>query len=256
MGFAVVGVREMDLPRKSGGIKMKGTGQVTEGMLYYCCDVTGYIFKNRGGIEMKETERIKAGLLFRPNSMELRDTKHKAHETCRLVNTLDEYDERTPELMRSILGSIGERFYFQTPVQFNYGIHTYIGEDFFANYNFCVLDDADVYIGDNVMIAPNVSLMAASHPLIAHERLGLMLGDDGLPTIAENAEPIRIGNNVWIGCGVTVIGGVTIGNDVVIGAGSVVTHDIPDGVLAAGNPCRVIRKITEADSMKELAREE
>ena len=168
---------------------------------------------------MKETERIKAGLLFRPNSMELRDTKHKAHETCRLVNTLDEYDERIPGLMRSILGKIGERFYFQTPVQFNYGIHTYIGEDFFANYNFCVLDDADVYIGDNVMIAPNVSLMAASHPLIAHER-------------------------------------VTIGNDVVIGAGSVVTHDIPDGTLAAGNPCRVIRKITEADSMKELAREE
>ena len=106
------------------------------------------------------------------------------------------------------------------------------------------------------MIAPNVSLMAASHPLIAHERLGLMCGDDGLPTIAENAEPIRIGNNVWIGCNVTIIGGVTIGNDVVIGAGSVVTHDIPDGTLAAGNPCRVIRKITEADSMKELAREE
>ena len=205
---------------------------------------------------MKETERIKAGLLFRPNSMELRDTKHKAHETCRLVNTLDEYDERIPGLMRSILGKIGERFYFQTPVQFNYGIHTYIGEDFFANYNFCVLDDADVYIGDNVMIAPNVSLMAASHPLIAHERLGLMCGDDGLPTIAENAETIRIGNNVWIGCNVTVIGGVTIGNDVVIGAGSVVLHDIPDGTLAAGNPCRVIRKITEADSMKELAREE
>ena len=185
---------------------------------------------------MKETEKIRAGLLFRPNSMELRDTKHKAHETCRLYNTLDEYDERGPALMRSILGKIGERFYFQSPVQFNYGLHTYIGEDFFANYNFCVLDDADVYIGDNVMIAPNVSLMAASHPLLAYERLGLLRGDDGLPTIAENAEPIRIGNNVWIGCGVTVIGGVTIGNDVVIGAGSVVLHDIPDGVLAAGNP--------------------
>ena len=207
-------------------------------MVYYKQNVTGYITEIKGGNDMKETERIKAGLLFRPNSMELRDTKHKAHETCRLVNTLDEYDERIPGLMRSILGKIGERFYFQTPVQFNYGIHTYIGEDFFANYNFCVLDDADVYIGDNVMIAPNVSLMAASHPLIAHERLGLMCGDDGLPTIAENAEPIRIGN------------------DVVIGAGSVVTHDIPDGTLAAGNPCRVIRKITEADSMKELAREE
>ena len=86
------------------------------------------------------------------------------------------------------------------------------------------------------MIAPNVSLMAASHPLIAHERLGLMCGDDGLPTIAENAEPIRIGNNVWIGCNVTVIGGVTIGNDVVIGAGSVVTHDIPDGTPGGGQP--------------------
>ena len=76
---------------------------------------------------MKETEKIRAGLLFRPNSMELRDTKHKAHETCRLYNTLDEYDERGPALMRSILGKIGERFYFQSPVQFNYGLHTYIG---------------------------------------------------------------------------------------------------------------------------------
>ena len=198
---------------------------------------------------MKETEKIRAGLLFRPNSMELRDTKHKAHETCRLYNTLDEYDERGPALMRSILGKIGERFYFQSPVQFNYGLHTYIGEDFFANYNFCVLDDADVYIGDNVMIAPNVSLMAASHPLLAYERLGLLRGDDGLPTIAENAEPIRIGNNVWIGCGVTVIGGVTIGNDVVIGAGSVVTRDIPPYSFAAGNPCRVIRPITEKDRL-------
>ena len=88
------------------------------------------------------------------------------------------------------------------------------------------------------------------------ERLGLLRGDDGLPTIAENAEPIRIGNNVWIGCGVTVIGGVTIGNDVVIGAGSVVLHDIPDGVLAAGNPCRVIRKITEKDSLRHLVAED
>ena len=205
---------------------------------------------------MKETEKIRAGLLFRPNSMELRDTKHKAHETCRLYNTLDEYDERGPALMRSILGKIGERFYFQSPVQFNYGLHTYIGEDFFANYNFCVLDDADVYIGDNVMIAPNVSLMAASHPLLAYERLGLLRGDDGLPTIAENAEPIRIGNNVWIGCGVTVIGGVTIGNDVVIGAGSLVRHDSADGVRAAGDPCGVIRRITEKDSRRHLVAED
>ena len=102
----------------------------------------------------------------------------------------------------------------------------------------------------NVYAGPNVSLMATSHPLIAQERMGL--DDEGKTTMAEYAEEIHIGNNVWIACNAVVIGGVTIGDDVVIGAGSVVTKDIPSGYLAYGNPCRPVRMITEADSMKHL----
>lgn len=112
------------------------------------------------------------------------------------------------------------------------------------------MDDARIYIGDNVCFGPNVSLMATSHPLIAQERMGL--DDEGKTTMAEYAEEIHIGNNVWIACNAVVIGGVTIGDDVVIGAGSVVTKDIPSGYLAYGNPCRPVRRITEADSMKHL----
>lgn len=201
---------------------------------------------------MTEEEKIFAGRLFNPNSWELRDRKHKAHEVCRKYNALDEYNEgERQELMRGILGQIGEGFYFQGPVQFNYGCHTFIGKDFFANYNFTVLDDNRIFIGDNVMCAPNVSLMAASHPLIGEERRALP-GEGGKPFLAEIAEEIHIGSDVWLGCGVTVIGGVHIGNNVVIGAGSVVLHDIPDGVLACGNPCRVIRPITEKDSLRHL----
>lgn len=201
---------------------------------------------------MTEEEKIFAGRLFSPHSKELRDIKHKAHLACQQYNALDEYDEgRRAALLRGILGGVAEGFYFQGPVQFNYGRHTFIGKHFFANYNFTVLDDARIFIGDNVMCAPNVSLMAASHPLLAEERNG-MYDAAGNRFFAEVAEEIHIGNNVWLGCGVVVCGGVTIGDDVVVGAGSVVLHDIPAGVLAAGNPCRVIRPITEKDSLRHL----
>ena len=152
--------------------------------------------------------------------------------------------------MKEILGSVGNTYYFQGPVQFNYGSHTFIGENFFANFNFTVMDDARVYIGDNVAIGPNVSLMATNHPLIAQERMGM--DAEGRTTMAEYAEDIHIGDNVWIACNTVVIGGVTIGKNCVIGAGSVVTKDIPEGYLAYGNPCRPVRPITEADSMKHL----
>ena len=105
-------------------------------------------------------------------------------------------------------------------------------------------------IGDILGGKGSVSLMATSHPLIAQERMGL--DDEGKTTMAEYAEEIHIGNNVWIACNAVVIGGVTIGDNVVIGAGSVVTKDIPSGYLAYGNPCRPVRRITEADSMKHL----
>ena len=199
---------------------------------------------------MREEDKIFAGYMFDPRKQELKDIKHRAHEACRRFNSMDEYDPERNRVIGDILGGKGSVYYFQGPVQINYGCHTFIGENFFANFNLTVMDDARIYIGDNVCFGPNVSLMATSHPLIAQERMGL--DDEGKTTMAEYAEEIHIGNNVWIACNAVVIGGVTIGDNVVIGAGSVVTKDIPSGYLAYGNPCRPVRRITEADSMKHL----
>ena len=199
---------------------------------------------------MTEEEKIFAGKMFDPRKQELKDIKHKAHIACQKFNAMDEYDPQRSRVIGEILGKTGKVYYFQGPVQFNYGCHTFIGENFFSNFNLTVMDDGPIYIGDNVCFGPNVSLMATNHPLIAQERMGL--DEQGRTTMAEFAEEIRIGNNVWIACNATVIGGVTIGDNVVIGAGSVVTKDIPAGYLAYGNPARPVRPITEADSKKHL----
>ncbi len=199
---------------------------------------------------MTEEQKIFAGHMFDPRSQELRDLKHKAHTLCQKYNAMDEYDPARLPLIREFIGSIGNTYYFQGPVQFNYGCHTFIGENFFANFNLTVMDDGRIDIGNNVCFGPNVSLMATNHPLLAQERMGL--DENGHTTMAEYAKGIKIGNNVWIACNAVVIDGVTIGDDVVIGAGSVVTKDIPAGYLAYGNPCRPVRKITEADSKKDL----
>lgn len=200
---------------------------------------------------MSEEEKIFAGKLFKPRSKELRDIKHRAHILCQRYNALDEYDEMRLPIIKEFIGSIGEKYYFQGPIQFNYGCHTFIGENFFANFNTTILDDAKIYIGDNVMFGPNVSLMASSHPLIADER-NAMVDRDGSKFMAEYAREIRIGNNVWLACNVVVCGGVNIGNNVVIGAGSVVTKDIPDNYLAYGNPCKPIRLISNEDTKVDL----
>ncbi len=199
---------------------------------------------------MTEEEKIFAGKMFDPRSLELRNIKHQAHVACQKYNAMDEYDPDRMKIIRNIIGKIGKTFYFQGPIQFNYGSHTFIGENFFANFNLTVMDDARIYIGDNVCFGPNVSLMATTHPLPAQERMGL--DENGHTTMAEYAEEIHIGSNVWIACNAVILGGVHIGNNAVIGAGSVVTKDIPDSYLAFGNPCRPIRPITEADSKKDL----
>lgn len=188
---------------------------------------------------MNEEEKIYAGKMFDPRKKELKDIKHRAHEACRRYNSMDEYDEKRLPIIREFIGGIGKTYYFQGPVQFNYGSHTFIGENFFANFNLMVMDDARIYIGDNVCFGPNVSLMATNHPLIAEERVGL--DQDGNTTMAEFAEEIHIGDNVWLACNVVVLGGVRIGNGAVIGAGSVVTKDIPAYSVAVGNPARVIK---------------
>ena len=204
---------------------------------------------------MTEEEKIFAGKMFDPRKQELRDLKHKAHAACQQYNAMDEYDPRRPDVIRAVLGRVGRTFYFQGPVQFNYGCHTFIGENFFANFNLTVMDDARIFIGDNVMFGPNVSLMATDHPLIAHERTSMRY-PDGHVSMSEFAKDIHIGSNVWLAANVVVLGGVTIGDGAVIGAGSVVTKDIPAGYLAVGVPCRPLRPITEADSKMHLLAEE
>jgi maltose O-acetyltransferase len=200
---------------------------------------------------MSEEEKIFTGKLFDARCKELRDMKHKAHLLCQKFNSLDEYDENRLPIIKKFIGSIGSKYYFQGPIQFNYGCHTYIGENFFANFNTTIFDDGKIFIGDNAMLGPNVSLMATTHPLIAEERI-FMKYPDGHISMSEYANEIHVGNNVWLACNVVVLGGVTIGNNVVIGAGSVVTKDIPDNYLAYGNPCKPIRPITMKDSKMDL----
>ena len=200
---------------------------------------------------MNQRQRQLAGKLFDAHSEELMEIKQRAHSLCQDYNTTRENDPIRRRLIRDLLGSIGEGTYFQGPIRFNYGCNTTIGRNCYVNFNATILDDGPVTIGDHVMIGPNVSIMASSHPLLWQEREALRY-PDGHVGMSEYAPPITIGDHVWLACNVTVCGGVTIGEGAVIGAGSVVTRDIPAGWLAWGNPCRPIRPITEADSRKDL----
>ena len=148
----------------------------------------------------------------------------------------EKWDQRT-SLIKKILGKTGEAINIEEPFHCDYGYNIEVGQNFFANYNFIILDVGKVKIGKNAQIAPNVSIYTAGHPLHPDSRnSGYEYGID-----------ITIGDNVWIGGNAVIMPGVTIGDNVVIGGGSVVTKDIPDDSLAVGNPCRVIRKITDED---------
>lgn len=187
---------------------------------------------------MTQKERMLAGLPYRANDPELKQMRAENKLRVAQYNQLTRNQEQEmDQLIKEILGGTGKEILVEPPIHFDYGRNTTVGERFFANYNLTVLDVCPVTIGDNVMIAPNVSLYGAGHPIHPDAR------NSGY----EYGAPITIGNNVWIGGSVCVLPGVTIGDNVVIGAGSVVAKDIPDNVIAVGNPCRVIRTITEED---------
>ena len=198
---------------------------------------------------MTQEERIHAGMLFSPGAPELKAIKLRTHKlNLDYNNTYEDETEKRNAIIREILGDVGEGCFFQGPITFHYGKHTHIGKNGFFNFNLTVQDDAEVIIGDNCNFGPNVTIVTPIHPMLPNERLE-MLDADGVKRRLCYAKPVHIGNDCWFGANAVVCPGVTIGDNCVIGAGSVVVKDIPANSFAAGNPCRVIREITEADSM-------
>jgi len=197
---------------------------------------------------MIEKEKMLAGLIYDPSDSELAKQRQKAHRLSKEYNELLETDENREKIFKELVPNQGKGVFFQGPVQFDYGCFNEIGDNTFANFNFTCLDSCPVKIGKNVFMGPNVSLLTPVHPLRYQQR-NIYQREDGVYTDKEYAKPITIGDNCWLAGNVTVCGGVTIGSGSVIGAGSVVTRDIPEGVLAAGVPCKVIREITEDDEL-------
>lgn len=198
---------------------------------------------------MDQEQRIFDGVLFSPGDAKLKAIKARSHRLSALYSrSMEEEEELRGDLLAQILGERVEGIRVQGPVFFHYGVHTRIGKRFFANYNLTIQDDALVTIGDDCNFGPNVTIVTPVHPMVAEERR-TMLNEDGQPAHLCYARPVVIGRDVWLGANVTVCPGVTIGDGCVIGAGSVVTRDIPPRSFAAGVPCRVIREITQADSM-------
>ena len=187
---------------------------------------------------MDQKQRKQAGLPYRASGdglpAEQLDNKKRVYE----FNTCPPWETaRMERLLRGILGGAGENVTVNAPFRCDYGYNIRVGDNFYCNYNCVMLDVNAITIGNNVQIAPNVTLTTAGHPLHPASRASGY----------EYGIPIVIGDNVWLGCGVVVNPGVTIGENSVIGSGSVVTKDVPPNVLGAGNPCRVIRQITDAD---------
>ena len=184
--------------------------------------------------ERSEREKMLAGELYDASDPMLTAIRLCARQLTRRYNQSRE-DERElrASLLRELLGAVGEQAVIEPPFYCDYGENIFLGENFFMNFGGVILDCNVVRVGANVQCGPSVQLLAATHPLAATERI----------KGPELSAPITIGDNVWLGGGVIVCPGVTIGANTTIGAGSVVTHDIPANVFAAGNPCRVIREL-------------
>ena len=184
---------------------------------------------------MTERERMLAGELYDPLDSELADARNRARDLCQELNATREVDrERRRHILRGLFGAGGDTVWMQPPFFCDYGKNILLGERVFLNFNCVVLDVCEVRIGSFTLFGPAVQIYTAMHPMNAELRRA-----------QEFAKRVEIGCDVWVGGGAIILPGVRIGSKAVIGAGSVVTRDIPERVLAAGNPCRVIRDITE-----------
>ena len=188
---------------------------------------------------MTEREKIHAGVIYQPNDPTIME------EQLGYLDLMDEYN-RTPrrlqaeryEMLKKLFAEVGENCYIESPYFANWGgHHVHLGSNIYANAGLKLVDDTHIYIGDCTMLGPNVVIATAGHPIDPELRAkGLQYN-----------LPVHIGRNCWLGAGVIVMPGVTIGDNTVIGAGSIVTKDIPSGVVAVGNPCRVMREVGEHD---------
>jgi acetyltransferase-like isoleucine patch superfamily enzyme len=189
---------------------------------------------------MTQDERMRANLPYFAWLDGLSEARMECKKKIYKYNNLMPDDiDGIDKTIKSIIGKTGKDIHIEQPFRCDYGTNIEVGENFYANYNLTILDVGKVTIGDNVLIAPNVSIYTAGHPVDAKCR------NSG----AEYGIDISIGDNCWIGGNVVIVPGANIGNNVVIGAGSVVTKDIPDNVIAVGNPCKVLRKITDEDAL-------
>ena len=188
---------------------------------------------------MTQKDRMLQGLPYKSNEDGLFEERQRAKVLCHKINTCEPLDvKKREEYLRELLGSTTDSFYIEPPFRCDYGYNITIGDNFYSNYNLIVLDCAKVTVGKNAMFGPNVCITTAGHPIHPLSRT---------KAYYEYAMPITIGDNVWVGANVVINPGVTIGDNCVIGSGSVVTKDIPSDSVAVGNPCKVIRKITDED---------
>jgi len=185
-----------------------------------------------------EKEKMLSGDLYIAHDPELRKDFHRAKELVREFNHTTEYQlEERQRIIKDLFKKSGKGVYLEPPFYTDYGSNTVVGDNFYANYECIILDIANVKIGNNVFFGPRVGLYTAGHPIDS------VIRNEAF----EYGKPITIGNDVWVGGNVVFNPGVTVGNNVVIGSGSIVTKDIPDNVIAVGNPCKVLRKINDKD---------
>lgn len=188
---------------------------------------------------MNNYDKLHSEELYFPGDPEIMEEQNRCLELLYDYNaTRPSESDRRAALLKEMFAEIGEGCYIEPPLRSNFGgHHVHFGKQVYANFNLTLVDDTHIYVGDYTMIGPNVTIATAGHPLLP------MLRQKGLQYNAS----VRIGKNCWIGAGAILLPGVTVGDDTVIGAGSVVTKDIPSGVVAVGSPCRVLRQIGEHD---------
>lgn len=189
--------------------------------------------------KMNMKDRLHTGELYLPMGEEIMIEQTQCMEKLYDYNTTRPLEgEKREALLKDMFAEIGEGCYIEPPLHANWGgHHVHFGKNVYANFNLTLVDDTHIYVGDCTMLGPNVTIATAGHPI--------------LPELREQGYqynmPVHIGKNCWLGAGVIIVPGITIGDNVVIGAGSVVTKDLPDNVIAVGNPCKILREVNEHD---------